>query len=200
MPRLSFGSLRQWHWISSALCLAGLLLFSVTGVTLNHAGDIESRARVTRQQGQLPEPLAQNLLAISPEKPTTLPQSLQTWLETHLHLNLRNRPLEWSAGELYIGLPRPGGDAWLTLDVKSGELEYEDSERGWIAYFNDLHKGRHTGAFWRAFIDVLGVCAALCSVTGLWLLARQARQRLSTWPVAALGLLVPLLIILLFLH
>ena len=29
------GQLRTWHWISSALCLAGLLLFAVTGFTLN---------------------------------------------------------------------------------------------------------------------------------------------------------------------
>ncbi|NIV36045.1 MAG: hypothetical protein GWN58_43325, partial [Anaerolineae bacterium] len=36
--RLWLGTLRQWHWISSALCLVGMLLFSVTGITLNHAG------------------------------------------------------------------------------------------------------------------------------------------------------------------
>ena len=33
--------LHQWHWISSALCLVGLLLFALTGITLNHAGAIE---------------------------------------------------------------------------------------------------------------------------------------------------------------
>ena len=34
------GFLRQvlrWHWISAAICLIGMLLFAVTGITLNHA-------------------------------------------------------------------------------------------------------------------------------------------------------------------
>ena len=36
-------TLYQWHWISSALSLVGMLLFAVTGFTLNHAADIESK-------------------------------------------------------------------------------------------------------------------------------------------------------------
>ena len=30
--------LYQWHWISSAISLIGLILFAITGFTLNHAG------------------------------------------------------------------------------------------------------------------------------------------------------------------
>ncbi|MBL8445053.1 MAG: PepSY-associated TM helix domain-containing protein, partial [Zoogloeaceae bacterium] len=37
-------TLHQWHWISSAICLFGMFLFAVTGITLNHAGAIEARA------------------------------------------------------------------------------------------------------------------------------------------------------------
>ena len=51
------GTLRQWHWISSALCLAGMLLFAVTGITLNHATQIEAKPRVINHQAQLPEAL-----------------------------------------------------------------------------------------------------------------------------------------------
>ena len=32
--------LHSWHWISAALSLAGMLLFAVTGLTLNHAGSL----------------------------------------------------------------------------------------------------------------------------------------------------------------
>ncbi|HAS28949.1 MAG TPA: hypothetical protein DCS56_02430, partial [Alcanivorax sp.] len=35
--------LHQWHWISSALCLISMVLFSVTGITLNHAADIDAQ-------------------------------------------------------------------------------------------------------------------------------------------------------------
>ena len=44
--------LHQWHWISSALCLMAMLLFAVTGFTLNHASQIEARQVVTRQQAR----------------------------------------------------------------------------------------------------------------------------------------------------
>ena len=35
-------TLHQWHWISSAICLLGMLLFTITGITLNHASRIEA--------------------------------------------------------------------------------------------------------------------------------------------------------------
>jgi len=47
----------QWHWISSAVCLVGMLLFAVTGITLNHAGQIEARPRVAERQAVLPAAL-----------------------------------------------------------------------------------------------------------------------------------------------
>jgi hypothetical protein len=56
-----FGTLRQWHWISSALCLAGMLLFAVTGITLNHAGQIEARPSVHTLEKQMPEALRAQL-------------------------------------------------------------------------------------------------------------------------------------------
>jgi len=34
--------LLQWHWITSAVCLVGMLLFAFTGITLNHSGSLES--------------------------------------------------------------------------------------------------------------------------------------------------------------
>ena len=36
--------MRQWHWISAAICLIGMLLFAVTGITLNHASQDRSQA------------------------------------------------------------------------------------------------------------------------------------------------------------
>ena len=33
-----------WHWISAAVCFAALVLFTVTGITLNHASAISARA------------------------------------------------------------------------------------------------------------------------------------------------------------
>jgi hypothetical protein len=46
--------LYQWHWISSAICLVGILLFSATGITLNHASQIEAQPTTTRQETATP--------------------------------------------------------------------------------------------------------------------------------------------------
>ncbi|WKN23253.1 PepSY-associated TM helix domain-containing protein [Azotobacter vinelandii] len=199
MPRTFWlGTLRQWHWISSALCLAGMLLFAVSGITLNHAAQIESKPRVENRSAHLPEEL---LAALRAEAPGNgLPAGLQGWLEKELDIRLDGREAEWTEDELYVGLPRPGGDAWLSLDLKSGELEYEDTDRGWIAYLNDLHKGRHAGVAWSWFIDIFAAACVVFSLTGLLLLQRQAGARPSTWSLTGLGLLLPLLIALLFIH
>lgn len=196
--RLWLGTLRQWHWISSALCLVGLLLFAFTGITLNHAAQIEASPTVVSKTAVLPDTLQQQLIAQVPLQ--ALPENLRDWLEGELDLTLAGREPEWSGHELYLALPRPGGDAWLTLDLASGELEYESTDRGWISWLNDLHKGRNTGVVWSWFIDIFAGACMLFSLTGLLLLQRHASGRPSTWPLVALGLVVPLLLALLFIH
>lgn len=195
---LWLGTLRQWHWISSALCLVGMLLFAVTGITLNHAAQIEAKPVVVERQAKLPKALQAELQAQTPE--SGLPESLQQWIESELNLPLSERDAEWSDGELYIPLPRPGGDAWLSLDLASGELVYESTDRGWISYLNDLHKGRNTGAAWSWFIDIFAVACVVFSLTGLLLLQRHAAGRPTTWPLVGAGLVIPVLLALLFIH
>lgn len=195
---LWLGTLRQWHWISSALCLVGMLLFAATGITLNHAAQIEAQPRVTERQAELPQALQSQLLSQTPE--AGLPDALRQWLESELSIDLSDRNAEWSDGELYIALPRPGGDAWLSLTLENGELLYESTDRGWISYLNDLHKGRNTGTAWSWFIDIFAAACVVFSLTGLLLLQRHASGRPTTWPLVGAGLVIPLLLALLFIH
>lgn len=191
------------HWVSSALCLVGMLLFAATGITLNHAGTIEAKAQVQRRQAALPPELLTELRAaqLTATRQTALPPGVRAWLAGEWQLRgLTAVAAEWSADEIYLPLPRPGGDAWLRIDPESGEIEYERSDRGWIAWANDLHKGRHTGAAWAWFIDLIAVGSLVFSLSGLWILQRHAAQRAATWPLVAGGAVLPLLIILLCLH
>lgn len=193
--------LHQWHWISSALCLIGMILFAATGITLNHASQIEAKAKVVTQTAQLPEPLREETQAAA-EAGTqgALPPALVAWLQESLNVEVGPRDPEWNDGEIYLSLPRPGGDAWVSFDLESGEVEYEQTDRGWISYFNDLHKGRNAGEAWGWFIDVFAVACLIFCITGLFLLQIHAGNRPTTWPIVGLGLVIPLVLAILFIH
>ena len=193
------GTVRQWHWISSAVCLVGMLLFAITGITLNHAAQIQVTPHVETIEADVPGELLQQLV-IPDEEQAPLPKNLVQWLSAKHGIRTQERLAEWSDEEIYVSLPRPGGDAWLTIDITSGELFYEKTERGWISYFNDLHKGRNTGVVWFWFIDVFAVACVIFCITGLVLLYRHAGSRPTTWPVVGLGLVIPLLLAILFIH
>ena len=192
-------TLHQWHWISSAACLVGMLLFAVTGITLNHAGKIEGSPTVDNRQVALPSTLVA-LLATRDDGKGALPAEVAAWLGDELDAVIAGREAEWSADEIYLSLPGPGRDAWLAIDKASGEVEYERTDRGWISYLNDLHKGRNAGPAWGWFIDVFAIACIVFTVTGLFLLQMHARQRPGTWPWVGLGLVVPVLLALLFIH
>ena len=193
-------TLHAWHWTSSALCLVGILLFSITGITLNHSAQIEAKAVVSTQKSRLPAELLAELATATSETGASLPESLRDWLEAQLDVRVGARSAEWSDSEIYVSMPRAGGDAWLSIDRASGEIEYERSDRGWISWLNDLHKGRNTGAAWNWFIDVFAIACVVFALTGFFLLHLHARQRPLTWPLVGLGFMVMLLIAILFVH
>jgi len=191
--------LYQWHWISSAVSLIGLILFAVTGVTLNHAGIIKAEPKVTATAAPLPAEIADRLDAVkAPDAPLPLP--VRQWLSRTLSVEATDAPAEWSDEEVYLALPRPGGDGWVRFDRLGGQVEVERTTRGVVSLFNDLHKGRNTGKVWQAFIDVFAAACLVFSLTGLFLLQMHARSRPITWPLVAAGLAAPLILFLLFVH
>lgn len=197
--KIYVGSLREWHWISSAICLVGMLLFAVTGITLNHAAQINATPKVTVVNAEIPAAIMQAIKIPDVEK-APLPYELADWLYKNQGIYSSDNNAEWSEDDIYLSLPRPGGDAWLTIDLATGALEYELTERGWISYFNDLHKGRNTGIAWSWFLDFFALACIIFCVTGLLLLKRYASGRSATWPMVGLGLVLPWILILLFIH
>ena len=187
------------------MCLVGMLLFAITGFTLNHAGQIEAKPQIITAQATLPAPLLAELqkTAQQAEQDSAalpLPTSVEAWARTELKTEVAKRAVEWSADEVYVPMPRPGGDAWLRIGLQDGAAEMESTDRGWISYFNDLHKGRHAGGAWSWFIDIFaGACLVFC-LTGLFILQMHAGRRPMTWPMVGLGLLLPALLAVLLVH
>src|SRR3990167_9217686 len=99
----------QWHWISAAICLVGMLLFAVTGITLNHAGAIESKPKTVEIQGQLPPDLIAVAKTAQASK-STLPEPIRAWLAKEVGAEApKDAAIEWTDEEAYVALPRPGG-------------------------------------------------------------------------------------------
>ena len=198
-------TLHEWHWVSSAICLIGMILFSVTGFTLNHASQIESKPKITTLRASVDAAQRDRLVQQAGEIVKTrkgraeLPAELQAWAKKNWQLD-KPGEAEWSEEEINLSLPRPGGDAWMRLNLDDGEVEYERTDRGWISYLNDLHKGRHTVVAWSCFIDIFAVAALVFSITGLFILKMHAVKRPFSWPMVGMGLVIPVLLALLFIH
>lgn len=192
--------LHRWHWISAAICLIGMLLFAVTGITLNHARHIEASPRSTARAATMPAALLAQLPATQGEMKRPLPAAIRDWIGREFGVTAGGREAEWSAEEIYLPLPRPGGDAWISIDRGTGEARHEVTTRGWVSYLNDLHKGRNTGVAWSGFLDVFAAACLVFCITGLFLLHLHAGGRPTTWPMVGLGLVVPLILAILFIH
>ena len=192
--------LHQWHWISAAVSLIGMLAFAVTGITLNHAGQIEAQPKVVSRKATLP-PELMAVLAKGPEEgKRPLPVQLEPFLDKAVGADVAGREGEWSPEEVYVALARPGGDAWLSIDRETGAIEHEKTTRGVVSLLNDLHKGRNSGKAWSWFIDIFAAACVIFTVTGLILLQFHARARPLTWPLVGLGLAAPVILVILFVH
>jgi uncharacterized protein len=189
-----YRTMHLWHWISAAVCFAALILFTVTGITLNHASAFSADPVVKTYEAKLPPDVLATLTGSSAD--AVLPESLERWLEREFAIELGDATAEWSEEELYLSAPGPGRDAWISIDRETGVAKSETTDRGWLAYFNDLHKGRNTGLVWTIFIDVVAAACLFFALTGMVLLWIQARQRKSTRPLltGGVGLVIALMI------
>jgi hypothetical protein len=192
--------LHTWHWISAAISLTGMLMFALTGLTLNHADLIPATPRIVDRTATLAPSLVRLLKPTPKASDAPMPAPVAAAVASAVGLDPDGRAAEWSDGEVYVAMPRPGGDAWVSVDRASGAIKAETTDQGLIALLNDLHKGRNTGLAWRLFIDLFAAAAILFTGTGLLLLQMHARHRKQTWPLVGLGLAVPLVLFIVFVH
>ena len=193
---------RTWHWMSGAVCLLGMLMFALTGITLNHAGDLGGEPQVVEKSSVLaPESLSLlNAAAPLDGQQSEIPTDVAGQIQDEIGAKVGGRMGEWTDIDVYISLPRPGGDAWMSIDRETGDVLYESTNRGAIAYLNDLHKGRHTGPAWSLFLDAFAIACVVFCLTGLWLLQMHSAHRKATWPLTAIGLALPVILAVIFIH
>lgn len=199
---------------------AAVLVEAVAHLALDQRGGVTRRdlglfchrhhAQPRRQHQREPEvrPLearlsaeARTALVTAPDSGLApLPASVAEELAAATGITVGTRAAEWTTDEAYVAVPGPGRDAWASIDRATGRIEAERTDRGAVAFLNDLHKGRNTGTAWFWFIDVLALASIIFTITGLLLLQLHARKRPSTWPLVAAGTVVPVIVIVFFLH
>lgn len=181
---------RTLHWTSSALSLALLLFFSVTGITLNHPDWFEADRSSEEQRISLPADWLQQFGQTDALGQLNLVAQL---VSDHWQLSIP-RNIERDDVEWVLDYQRPGGLTTVVVDLDLGEVTMERVDDGLVALINDLHKGRHSGKAWRVLIDVTALVCIFFSVTGVLLLIVHARKRPSTWPLVLAGTVLPFLI------
>jgi uncharacterized protein len=170
------------HIYVSMFGLATVLFFSVTGITLNHPdwffGNAERR---TQSDGQVelrwlhvgpPAPAVEgDGSAGAPDltKEVAKLEVVEHLRKTH---GIRGAVADFRVdeNECTVSFKGPGYAADAFVDRASGHYNVIQTEHGFVAVINDLHKGRDTGPVWSAVIDVSAVILTVISLTGLVLI------------------------------
>ena len=176
----------------------GLLLFAVTGFTLNHAAQIEAQPKITKVETLVPQATLAGLASVTANAPLTATQAAA--IRGATGIDVRGATVDADDDGIYLTMPGPGVDATLEISRIDGHAAYERTDRGLIAVLNDLHKGRHSGPVWALFIDLIAIACVVFAITGFGLLWLYSRGRRVTWPLVALGIVLPFIIFLLFVH
>lgn len=181
---------RWLHIYLSTTALAIVLFFSVTGFTLNHASWFSDGAENGIDEYMLPTDIGEAL-----SDPSAFPTALITeFLQQEYGLrHPRSIDHDLELGEVSLDYPLPAGYAFVSIIVPESRIEIEYQSGNLWVLMNDLHKGRHTGAAWSAFIDFSALIMTLLAVAGILILFQLKKYRNWGLALTIIGILTPLI-------
>ncbi len=160
---------RAVHIYLTMLGLLVMLLFSVTGLTINHEHALgATHAEVNELTGSVPPPL--------------IAQHDNLRIVEHLRetLKIRGAMTNFSdlSDEIAVAFKEPGQVWDITVAKDTGRVIARHERYGATAILNNLHRGRYTGPAWSWVIDFSAALIVLACVTGfvLWLALPRRRQ------------------------
>ncbi|GAB2973253.1 PepSY-associated TM helix domain-containing protein [Mucilaginibacter puniceus] len=173
---------RWLHIYLSMFCFVIVLFFSITGLTLNHAGWFDGKQVEKNAEGKVPVAWVQN------------PDTSKIKKLEIVELLRKNYAIKGYMSDFYIGddecsvsFKGPGYSADAFIDRKDGTFKLTELRLGLVAVLNDLHKGRDSGGTWSWLIDASAVFLTLISLSGLVMLLFIKKKRLSGVVVGILG-------------
>ncbi len=206
-----FSYSRLLHVYLSTFLFSLLILFSITGITLNHRWydsdnnqELRLERAITANQLAVWLPLQRgeyNNRASSEKVNDWEPDLTQITNDLRTEFSLPSPSsieLEPDFKEVILDFKVPAGFATLTLSFLNLTLVLEQEKGSWLGVLNDLHKGRHSGEAWSWVIDLSAALIILFSVTGFIILFQGKKHRRGGVISFVLGSLTPYFIYLFF--
>jgi hypothetical protein len=162
------------HWgllLHIYISMAGfslVLLFAITGLTLNHQDFGWGDPKLTSSQIDMPMELLTN------------PDRTAIGNQIRGALGIRSQMTDYheDADQIQVTFAVPGRRSTVTIDRANGKAEVEAVNRGVLGKIDDLHKGFDSGPVWYWLIDITAVILTISSISGMiTLLSLRARRR-----------------------
>lgn len=184
---------RWLHIYLSMLSFAVVLFFSVTGLTLNHADYFAGKTITTKDTGHL-----NNAWVNVKDTNRVAKLAIAEYFRNQYHVKGAVTDFRIDDAQISIAYRGPGYESDAAITRETGQYEILQTRGSFIAFLNDLHKGRDTGTAWSWVIDVSAVFLVLISLSGLILLLFLKKKRFAGILFAMIGLVLTWLIYRLF--
>ena len=160
---------RAVHIYLTMLGLLVMLLFGITGFTVNHEDWFGATSpRVVESEGQVPLPL----IAANDD--------LHVVEHVRQAFGIRGALMDFARvdGALSISFKEPGQIWELSVATATGRTTAHHEIFNFAALINNLHRGRYAGPAWSWVIDLSALLIFLACATGfvLWLALPRRRQ------------------------
>ena len=160
---------RTVHIYLTMLGLFVMLLFGITGFTINHEDWFNATTpQVTETKGQTPPDLVAKQDALR----------IVEHLRSTYHVTGALVDFAELEDKFSLSFKEPGSLWEIEIDRPSGVTRLHAEAYNFTALVNNLHRGRYSGPGWRWVIDLAAIFIALACATGiiLWLALPKRRQ------------------------
>lgn len=185
--RVLAATARWLHVYLSMVAFATMLLFSVTGLTLNHPEWWGGGSGVTEDHtGTIDTALLGDPIA-DPEGARVDHAAVAAAIRAAHPVTGRLTDVRADDRECSLTWKGPGRAADAVIDRHTGRYALSVTRHGFVALLNDLHKGRDAGEAWSLVIDATAILLTLVAITGFALIFFIRRRRVAGLVVAVVG-------------
>ncbi len=180
---------RWLHIYLSMISFGIVLFFAVTGLTLNHAEKFTAQAVTSQTKGKVDA----NWVKAGDDSKIDKLQVVEHLRNTD-HVKSALSDFHIDDNQCQVSFKGPGYTADAFIDRATGNYDLTVTRNGLVAVFNDLHKGRDTGAVWSWIIDISASLMTLVSLTGLILIFFLQKRRFNGLVAVGIGAILCLVV------